>query len=220
MRRAFCLLVLASGCAHLPTIAPARSTSESQAIAAACRAAFPEGWWGASHSIDATLPFGNNALLIGATSTKKDGMHYVLMSPEGVALFDASVIGGAIRVRRALPPFNRPGFAEGLVGDVRAAFSAPEGAPTAVGLGESGSGMCRWRSRAGTTTDVELSGAKPRWIRSFDGSALVREVALSGEAEAGFFPGLLLRVPGMAGYTLRMRLISHETVAEPAGPTP
>jgi hypothetical protein len=220
MRTGVWFLVLVSGCASLPTIAPARTADERKAITAACLGAFPDGWWGASHSIDASLPFGNNVLIIGATSVQKDGMHYVLLSPEGVALFDASLIGKSIRVRRALPPFNRDGFAEGLVDDVRATFHAPSGEPLAVGLGESGSRVCRWRSDGERTTDVELSGARPKWIRSFDGSTLVREITLSGDPDAGFYPDLLLRVPGVAGYTLRMRLVSHETIPDQPGAPP
>jgi hypothetical protein len=220
MRAKVWMLVLVSGCAGLPTVVPAQSAGERRAIVAACRSSFPHGWWAASHSIDAALPLGNNALLIGVTSLQKDGMHYVILSPEGVALFDASLVGGAIKVGRALPPFNRQAFADGLVDDVRSTFLAPAGEPAAVGYGESGAGICRWRSADDTTTDVELLGSKPRWIRNFKGRSLVREVSLSGEPEGGFYPSLLLRVPGMAGYALRMNLISHETPADQQGDQP
>jgi hypothetical protein len=214
MRVLLVVIVLVSGCAGLPAVVPARTPGERQEIASACRGAFPTGWWGASHSIDASLPLGNNVLFIGVTSVQTDGMHNVLLSPEGVAVFDATLLGDTIRIKRALAPFNRPGFSEGLVDDVRSTFLAPAGAPSLVGHGESGSGVCRWQIADDKTTDVELVGPRPRWIRNFKGRSLVREVSLSGEPENGFFPDVLLRVPGMAGYSLRMRLISHETGAD------
>jgi hypothetical protein len=216
MRAIVCLLVLVCGCAGLPKIVPTRAPEERDAITNACLAAFPEGHWAASHSIDASLPFGHNALLIGVASARRDGMHYVLLSPEGFALFDASVVQGGLRVSRALPPFDRPGFADGLVGDVNSTFRAPAGAPRVVGRDESGAGVCRWQS-GDDTTDVEVSGAVPKRIKSFHGSDLVREVVLSGAPDGGFYPDLLLRVPGMAGYTLDMHLISHEADTGEAG---
>ena len=220
MRASVCLLLVVSGCGSLPAIAPAKTAGERRAISAACLNAFPEGSWGASHSIDASLPLGNNVLVIGVTSLQKGAMHNVLLSPEGVALFDASVVGNKVLVRRALPPFNRRGFADGLVDDVKATFRPPAGEPAVIGYGESGSGLCRWRSAEDRTTDVELKGPKPAWIRSFDGHTLVREIALSGVPEGGFYPDLLLRVPGVGGYTLRMRLISHESTASEAEANP
>lgn len=220
MRVLLVAIVLVSGCAGLPAVAPARTAGERQEITSTCRGAFPTGWWGASHSIDASLPFGNNALIIGVTSVQKDGMHNVLLSPEGVAVFDATLVGDKIRIQRALPPFNRQGFSEGLVDDVRSTFRAPAGPPSVVGYGESGSAVCRWQSADERTTDVELAGSRPRWIRNFKGRSLVREVSLSGEPENGFFPDVLLRVPGMAGYSLRMRLISHETIVDGAEAAP
>jgi hypothetical protein len=220
MRVLLVVIALVSGCAGLPAIVPARTAGERQEITSACRAAFPTGWWGASHSIDASLPLGNNALFIGVTSVQKDGMHNLLLSPEGVAVFDATLVGDKIRIARALAPFNRPGFSEGLVDDVRSTFRAPAGAPSLVGHGESGSGVCRWQTADDKTTDVELVGPRPRWIRNFKGRSLVREVSLSGEPENGFFPDVLLRVPGMAGYSLRMRVISHETTSDRAEAAP
>ena len=151
---------------------------------------------------------------------QRGAMHNVLLSPEGVALFDASLVGDKILVRRALPPFNRRGFADGLVDDVKATFRAPDGEPAVVGHGDSGSGLCRWRLAEERTTDVELRGSKPAWIRNFKGRSLVREVALSGDPDGGFYPDVLLRVPGMGGYTLRMRLISHETIPDEPGARP
>ena len=50
----------------------------------------------------------------------------VIMSLEGFVVFDGEVNQG-LTVHRALPPFDSPGFAEGLMADIRLIFFQPEG---------------------------------------------------------------------------------------------
>src|SRR5512133_3955268 len=81
------LTLLLGACAHLPTLSP--MAGDANAIAERCRQAYPRQPWRATHAIFATLPFGNNGGLVGVTAAGPDGLHAVLLSPEGVTLFDA-----------------------------------------------------------------------------------------------------------------------------------
>jgi hypothetical protein len=202
------LVVLASACAHLPRLAPLVG-DDTNSSAQRCRQAFPARPWRATHTIFATLPFGQNGAVVGATAADSDGLHTVLLSPEGICLFDADKRDGGtagLVVRRAVPPFDRPAFASSLVADVGHAFLSPPGEPTVVGTNPKGETVCRW-SQAGETTDVVLRADGPRVVRIYRDVHLTREIDLLGTGKAGFFPTVRLHT---SNYELDMRLVDHE----------
>jgi hypothetical protein len=217
MRWLGCLLVaLGLGCASLPPIAPLQSPEQRHASVQACLRMFPKGYWRATHTIDASMPMGNNAVLIGVTAVEPKGIRTLLMSPEGITLFDASVSGDKVSIGRALPPLNRKGFADGLVADVRNSFLPPPGEPVEVGTLQSGAGACRWALPGDKTTDIELRGLQPIALRNYDGASLVREVTVSGDADDGWFSEVRLRTTGVGGYSMVMGLLDHEPGGEAA----
>lgn len=201
--------LLASACAHLPPLAPVDGDN-AESASRRCRQAFPPQPWHATHTIVASLPFGMNGGLIGATAAEGGALHAILLSPEGMTLFDGTQRGTApIAIARALPPFDRGDFAASLMADVGNTFLAPAGRPT-VGRYSNGALVCRWSPPGGETTDVELAADGPRTLRTFYGPRLSREVFLVGNPDAGFYPLVVLRVPGTGGYRLDLRLIEHE----------
>jgi len=204
------LIGLASGCAHLPPLSPL-VLDDATGVAMRCRQAFPAQPWRATHTIFASLPFGQNGAMVGVTAVDSAGLHAVLLSPEGICLFDASKDTGAadLSVHRAVPPFDRPGFASSLMSDVGHAYLAPTGEPTAIGRYATGESVCRW-SQAGETTDVVLGADGPRAVRTYREAQLSREIDLLGSATDSLFPAVHLRVPGPGGYVLDMRLVDHE----------
>lgn len=220
------LLALESGCASLPRITPAASTAERQSLDATCGAVFPSPPWSASHTIDASLPFGKSAFLVGVTKVSSDGIQSVLLSPEGMVLFDATMQRGAISVHRAVSPFDHAGFADGLMADVRNTFVRPGSTSELVGHAASGRPICRFRgpsdeptasgkvTASGEVSDIELTGPDAVTIRNYRGQSLVRQIDLLGPRTEGFFPDLIIRAPGTMGYTLRLHLIDHEQAAE------
>lgn len=211
MRRlALPLLLSVSACAHLPVLAPVDAQTTANA-AGRCQQAFPAQPWRATHAIFATLPFGNNGALVGVTGTEAGALHAVLLSPEGVTLFDGTQRGGAyLKIDHAVPPFDRPAFAASLMSDVGNAYLSPAGPPTAIGVYANGATVCRWSPPGGETTDIELATEGPRTIRTFRDTRLSREIFLLGTPDKGFFPLVVLRVPGAGGYQLEMRLVDHE----------
>jgi len=209
---AFCVLSLAASCAHLPALAPI-DASQAQPAADRCKQAFPAQPWRATHTIFAALPFGQNSQVIGVTSAGSDGLHAILLSPEGISLFDGIQKSGAtpgLTILRAVPPFDRPDFAASLMADVGNAFLPPSGQPVAIGTYRTGETVCRWSPPDGETTDVELANDGPRTIRTFRAMHLTREILLVGAATNGFYPLVVLRVRGAGGYALEMRLVDRE----------
>jgi hypothetical protein len=202
--------LLVASCAHLPTLTPV-DANHAQSAAERCRQAFPAQPWRATHTIFAALPFGQNIELIGVIAVGGGELHAILLSPEGLSLFDGvQRTTGGLLVHRAVPPFDRPDFAASLMADVGNAFLSPAGAPVAIGTYASGATVCRWSPPGGETTDVELGEGGPRAIRTYRAVHATREILLVGTGTGGFFPLVVLRVPGSGGYELEIRLVDHE----------
>jgi hypothetical protein len=215
MRRLAFLALLSVGaaCAHLPELTPV--TENAHAVAETCRGAFARQPWSATHTIFATLPFGGHGALVGVTSVDPEGLRAVLLSPEGISLFEGvqnnrNPLEPELRIERAIPPFDRPAFAAGLMADVGHAFLPPAGEATAVGRDQTGATVCRWIPERGDSTDVQLGSDGPRVVRTFNRTRLSREIFLLGAPTRGQFPLVILTVPGTGGYRLEMRLVDHE----------
>ena len=218
---------LLAACAHLPPLAPVAAPAAAAATPR-CLAAFPPPPWRATHAIFATLPFGYHGALLGVTAVESGALHAMLLAPEGITLFDgrskgpwegpleparvgqsppvpARVGTSYLEIAHAVPPFDRPAFASSLMADVSSGFLAPAGAPPVIGLATNGATVCRWSRPGGETTDIELAAQGPRAIRTFHGPHLSREIFLSGTPEQGFYPLVVLQVPGRGGYHKRTK---------------
>lgn len=211
---AVCLVLFSGACAHLPELAPIPEASRSAAVAR-CRQAFPRQPWRATHAIIATLPFGYNGAVVGVTAAGAEGLHAILLSPEGISLYDGvqkiDAHGRAsLKIRRAVAPFDRFDFAASLMADVGNAFLPPSGEPSSVGSYPSGATVCRFTPAGGETTDVELAATGPVRILTFRNLSLTRQIDLLGAASDGFYPHIHLVVPGSGGYALDMTLVDHE----------
>ncbi len=207
------LLLACVACAHLPTLTPVKD--DAKAVTQRCRAAFPHQPWRATHAIFATLPFGNYSGLVGVTAAGPEGLRAVLLSPEGISLFDGlqdnrNPLDPKLQTDRAVPPFDSPSFAGALMADIGHAYLPPAGEPTAIGTYGTGETVCRWIPEKGETTDVQLGPDGPRVIRTFVRMHMSREIFLLGTPGGGFFPVIVLTVPGAGGYRLEMRLVDHE----------
>jgi hypothetical protein len=213
LRLAACaMLVFCASCAHRPPLAALPGDAETAAVAR-CQQAFPRQPWRATHTILATLPMGYNGALLGVTAAGPDGLNAILLSPEGITLFEGRQRhggSGGLTIQRAVPPFDRSDFAAGLMADVGNAFLPPAGAPAEIGKTASGETTCRWELPGHAATEVELGPNGPARIRTYRNLTLTRQIELLGKADRGFFPQIRLMVPGPGGYTLDLTLVDHE----------
>ncbi len=203
-----------AACSTLPELQPVPDNTKISAHEA-CRAVFPEGKWQFVHSIEASFPGGGENLLMGATVVDASlrTIDCVLMTVEGFVLFRAHM-GKVIRVERAVPPFDREGFANGLLEDIRLMFLEPgaDVAQTGKIAGDDSSGdkpVCRYTAAAGAITDV-MPGSDSRWkLRRYSPQGhLTRTVVAEDRRGQEGFPGRLrLTAHGVAGYTLVMKLV-------------
>ena len=205
-----------------------RTTGGTDALAR-CAALFPQGRWQFVHAIDFRMADGSGGNALGVVVLDGDQIQTALMTVEGLTLFEASSSSDDnIEVFRSITPFDRPGFAAGLMHDVRTLFRPPAGRARYGSL-VNGSRVCRYEAGP-ATTDI-IPGPDGCWQLStyghlqqtrFDGCLLTETrherprtrtiTADSCQSQGGAVipQTLLLAVPGPAGYTLNMRLVTAE----------
>ena len=182
-----------------------------------CESVFPQGRWEFVHTIDFSMADGSGATVIGVTMLAGDEIACALMTIEGFTLFEAVYRQkGGLEVRRAVPPFDKPVFAEGLMEDVRTIFRTPS--PAKVQYGRSGDNvqMCRYSGGDGRITDIRSAldgcwqiqtyGADQTMNRSVVGRSCRKE------GESLIPEHLQLKGFGITNYTLKMTLIHAENL--------
>jgi len=151
LARSVLLLLLLCGCAPAGLLSldqPHTCTDEPN-----CASAFPQGKWQFVHLIEFRLPDGTGSTVIGITVLDGTAIKCALTTTEGMTLFQATD-NGRLKIIHALPPFDKPGFAAGLMGDVRAILLRPPGTPR-CGLFDNKPG-CRFQDENTTTEDAPL----------------------------------------------------------------
>lgn len=187
-----------------------------------CVAVFPLGSRQFVHAIDFTMPDGSGTAVVGVTSLKENDISCALVTVEGLTLFEAVFHHDeSFEVKRAVPPFDTPAFATGLIGDIRAIFQAPPGhgsrgqlllAAPSAGL----TAVCRYKDSVGGVVDV-LPDVDGCWqIRSYTPNG-VMDRTITGrscrEQDGGMIPDYIeLTTYGRTGYTLKMTLIRADTI--------
>jgi hypothetical protein len=203
-------LLLALSCARLPKIAPVTGADPS-GPAERCNRIFPAGKWQLLHSIEADLPGGRHSVMMGLTvlSSRLRSNRSVIMSLEGFVVFDGEVNQG-LKVHRALPPFDSPGFAEGLMEDIRLIFFKPEGPAAECGILTDGSTVCRYKNPDGGVVDIVLrSTGTCKSLRYDREQRLIRIVRIPADARTGDeMPQTIeLTAHGKQSYKLVMTLL-------------
>jgi hypothetical protein len=204
------LLALIVSCAGLPPIAPVGDTGRPAGAFEPGRV-YPQGRWQFLHAIRAEMPGARSFGMLGLTvlSSEARAHRSVLMTLEGFVVFDGEY-DRRVTVHRALPPFDSPHFADGLMEDIRLVFFEPEAVVVAHGKLEDGAAVQRRRLPDGGTVDVEALPDGDWRIRRYDASgALIRTVrARHGKGDVSGFPETIeLTAGGGQDYRIAMTLL-------------
>ena len=131
------------------------------------------------------------------------------MTLEGFVVFDGEYDRHLI-VHRALPPFDSPHFAGGLMDDIRLIFLEPDGPVIGFGEVENGSIVCRHATPDGGTVDIGLQRDDAWELRRYSpAQRLTRAVRVLPGARnnSGFPERLELTAYGDQTYKLVMTLV-------------
>jgi len=177
------VLVLVS-CHSLPAITPNGKIPAD--IEAACAAIFPRQAWRMVHTIQTDFPGGRKGVMLGVVSLAPDenSVACALLSIEGLRLFEAHD-DGTLTIRRALPPFDRPALANGMMQDIRLIFFRPEAPSLKSGMMPSGEPGCRYTLADGIQ-DIVRKPSGEIVIHRYDGNnRLIRRVTITHCHPAG-----------------------------------
>jgi hypothetical protein len=206
-------LSLLTACSRLPEIIedPTRLPKPS---GRSCRSLFPPGQWQLQHAIEATVKGRKMGQLIGALvlNARKRTIQCALMTIEGLVLFSARY-DGQLTVDRAVKPFDRPGFAGGLVDDLMLMFLAPEGQGR-IGRTKDDEVMCRYTYPQNFITDIIVQAPDRRRINRYDARGrLLRAVSVDRgntapySGRSGVAQHITLESRSGDNYRLELRLI-------------
>lgn len=206
-------LSLLTACSRLPQIAE-DATRLPKPSDPSCRSAFPRGQWQLQHAIEATVRGRKMGKLIGAMvlNAQERTIQCALMTIEGLVLFSAQY-DGQLTVERAVKPFDRPGFAGGLMDDLRLMFLAPQG-PGQLGWTTDDDVICRYAYPKDFITDIIVQDPDRWWIKRYDTQGrLLRTVSIdranAGQYAEHFRIAQHITLESRCGdnYSLELRLI-------------
>ena len=215
----FVLLLLLASCSgrqHLPALTglAAGDATQSGQFLQRCGQVFPRGDWQFVHSIEFNRDGRGGGSLIGVTTMRGKTLHCVLMTVEGLVLFEAELDQEELETRRAIPPFDNPEFARGLMRDVQTIFLPPPGQQAETGRLEGCDIVCRYPTDNGQITDVIVAGNGGFQINVYGAdlscSRAVVAGAITPEAAAMIPETLELTAFDGGSYTLKMTLISAD----------
>lgn len=147
----FLFVLVLTACAAIPQYKPLNPQS-----GAVCPDIFSAKAFRTVHQIELNSAHIGKSIFIGAAKVEpaRDALHAVLMSVEGMVLFEAECEGADLRVISAFPPLNDPAFAKGLMADVLFVLLKPAGPPAEQGIDEQGLTACRWPTGAGAILET------------------------------------------------------------------
>ncbi len=199
---------------RLPAFA-ADNTSQERQLLQRCEKSFVQGSWQFVHSIAFAMANGQGATVIGVTVLDGERLKCALMGVEGFVLFEA-VLDQELVVKRALPPFDNPGFARGLMRDVQSIFVLPQGLQAEAGRLAANESVCRYRQKDGQISDVIIDENGRTRTNIYDGELRQTQSIVAGSripvSDAMVPETLELTTFGLNGYTLTMKLISAENI--------
>ena len=199
---------LICGCATVPEKTPIIKPNDNYNL---CQALFPQKPIKVVHRIEGDFKGGRKSSLLGVTKTGPNpgDIETVLVTVEGMVLFEASRINGRLNIKRGLPPFDSEGFAAGLLSDVELMLLPPRGEAVAAGLDPGGRQLCRWRTAKGELLDVKINPDGGWYVFLYDaGGRLIREVEAKPPVQNGLAHMTVLKAHGPAEYQIRATL--HE----------
>lgn len=203
------LLVSLAACAKLPIIQIPEDSGQIPSQPS-CGDLFPKGRWQMHHAIEATIG-GRKTLLTGVTvlSSQDRSIESALMTVEGFVLFSGRY-DGALTVDRAVAPFDRPGFAQGLMDDLMLLFFAPRAPLCATGQVDPKDRICRY-CQSNQTTDIVVTTQNTRQIRHYTSrNRLDRSIEAGDIIDVDgtpFAQRMILTNHGMLGYQLVLKLL-------------
>jgi hypothetical protein len=195
-----------AACQTLPTNKP-----EAGSPTVVCPAPFLKEQYRLVHAIDINMAGETRGGIIGVTVADPANRYIscAIMTVEGMVLLEAEA-NTALKIIRAMPPFDSAAFAGNLIADIKLLFFAPEGELQMKGTLPDGSSFCRWHNEGRGWIDVIARQPEGFEINKYDaGGSLTRQVKL-GSGAKNVYAHIRLTATELFDYSLIMTLIEAE----------
>ena len=206
--------VMILACTQVPIIAviPYANTATLN-----CERIFPSARWQQHHLIQATVGGRSMGRLTGVSviSPQTGTLECALMTIEGLVLFSARY-DGQLKVARAIAPFDRPGFADGLMADLRLLYFKPDVPLRAYGRLSDSNKVCRYSASDGAVTDIVVQDAQHWAIRTYSVKGRRQRTIEAAGTSPGNGPARYLTIQnhGLIEYVLKLELIEAAPLDE------
>jgi len=164
------IFLIGAGCAGLPPIilldhSPA---PDEQSLSRELNDLFPADPLQFVHAIELTMPGSHSAMLMGVVNIhpRHRAIHCVIMTLEGLVLFEADHTSETFTIHRAIPPFDGQALARGLISDIELIFFRPRGRLDAGGKLENKNKILRFSEPDSKTIDIIISPDRTVWTQN------------------------------------------------------
>lgn len=202
-----CVCLFFVGCGAAATkIFPTRD-DQALRTSAACERLFPRAGFELSSVVEASIPFSDDASLLAVVTAPADQHEFrsVLLTQDGVVIFDAVRRGDHIDVKRALPSLNAASFGRKMTDDIRLLVMRPRGTLREVGTTDAGKPICRV-SEQGRQVEIVLAGDREAELVEIINGDVTRRAWMKQIEPNGRAKEIVLDHPGITGYRLRLLL--------------
>ncbi|MEN6373269.1 MAG: hypothetical protein ABFD75_00640 [Smithella sp.] len=205
-------VLLLISCQTLPVIKPVTLQPETKALVCpVCPSPFLKEPYRLVHIIEAQVAGETMGTLIGITLINPSTrfVSCAMMTAEGMVLLEVEA-SPALKLIRALPPFDSRDFAQNMIEDIRLIFLTPEGKITTKGSLADGAEICRWQTGSGGFIDVIARQPEAFEINRYAASGdWKRKIKLKHSAE-NLYQNIELTAKDASNYSLVMTLIESE----------
>ena len=214
------------GCAGLPPIVSLDNSPapDEQNFSRELNKLFPADSFQFVHAIELTMPGSHSGMLMGVVNIhpRHRALQCVIMTLEGLVLFEADHTSEAFIIHRAIPPFDNQTLARGLVSDIELIFFRPRGRLDAWGKCENHNRILRFSDPDGGTIDILISPDRTIWTQNVrSGSHRIKRCVkykfpkAAINSQAPVFPkSIILTAAFPSRYTLTMTLTDANLISD------
>lgn len=166
------------------------------------------------HAIEIQMAGDLRSIIIGVTladpSTRS--VSCAIMTAEGMTLFEAESGPDALKVNRALPPFDSADFAKNMMENIKLIFFSPEGKLQTKGNLPDGAAVCRYSEENGNWIDVIAKKSEGPEIKRYSSSGILKQRIRFNKTAGNIYQRIELQANEQFNYSLLMTLIEAQPV--------
>jgi hypothetical protein len=166
------------------------------------------------HAIETRVAGDTQSAIIGVTlaDPSTSFVSCAIMTVEGMVLFEAESGPCALKVTRALPPFDSMDFAKNMIEDIKLIFFAPEGKIHKKGNLPDGTTACRYHKENGDWIDVITDKSEGISIKRYTSDGILKRQVKFNKTTGNIYQSIELQANETFNYSLFMTLIEAELV--------